>query len=160
VDAVFGCSPQFVLIVDMKGLRQGVVAVTTEKAISTCVQAENNTPSKLGSVVKNARKKKWILRAQKIIVLILLDLRIKREVRKTYGRRIPKAAMTMAFCDSGMRTPATRKKDIPNIATSEIMLNAVMTCHRTSCNDTPLVCKTTGSMFLVVYSSCSGIAYH
>jgi hypothetical protein len=143
----------------MKGLRQGVVAVTTEKAISTCVQAEKNTPSKLGSMVKNARKKKWILRTQKIIVLILLDLGIKREVRKTYGRRIPKAAMTMAFCDSGMRTPATRKKDIPNIATSEIMLKAVMTCHRTSCNGTSSVCKT-GSMFLVVYSSCSGIAYH
>jgi hypothetical protein len=140
-----------VLIVDMKGLRQGVVAVTTEKAISTCVQAEKNTPSKLGSVVKNAWKKKWILRAQNIIVLILLDLRIKREVRKTYGRRIPKAAMTMAFCDSGMRKPATRKKDIPNIATSEIMLKAVMTCHRTSCNGTPSVFKTTGSMFLVVY---------
>ena len=66
------------LIVDIKGLRQGVVAVTTEKAISTCVQAEKNTPSKLGSVVKNARKKKWILRTQKIIVLILLDLGIKR----------------------------------------------------------------------------------
>jgi len=63
------------------------------------------------------------------------------KVRSTYGRRMPKATMTMDFCDSGMRKPATRKKDIPNMATSEIMLKAVMTCHRTSYNDAPSVPK-------------------
>jgi len=41
----------------MKGLRHGNVADMTENASSVCVQAEKNTPSKEGSVVKKAWKK-------------------------------------------------------------------------------------------------------
>lgn len=55
--SVFGVSPQFAPSVDIKGLRQGIVAAMMEKATSTCVQAANGTPLKVVSVVKKARKK-------------------------------------------------------------------------------------------------------